>query len=97
MLTAASKQASRGNANSAGTSCDLCRTVTQPCDENPKNYFVWGYVRDHVFCSDPHAVPEMQAEIEAARENLTGDMLRNKVGNFVVSLAASPHRRRVSY
>jgi len=39
----------------------------------------------------------MQAEIEAAPENLTGDMLRDKVGNFVVSLTASPHRRRVSY
>jgi len=37
----------------------------------------------------------MQAEIEAAAENLTGDMLRDKVGNFVVSLT-SPHRRRVS-
>jgi hypothetical protein len=27
----------------------------------------------------------------------TGDMLRDKVGNFVVSLTASPRRRRVSY
>jgi hypothetical protein len=43
-----------------------------------------------VYGADRHAGQEVKAEIEAAAENFTGDMLRDKVGSFVDSFTASP-------
>jgi hypothetical protein len=64
--------------------------VTQPCGKYPWNYFFGGGLRrDNVYCR------EMQPEI--GLDNFTGDMLRDEVGSFIVSLSAGRRRQRVSY
>jgi hypothetical protein len=41
-----------------------------------------GYLRERVYGTNPHTVQELQAEIEAAAEEITGDMLRDTVDNL---------------
>jgi hypothetical protein len=45
-----------------------------PCD-----YFLWGYLKGHVFSTNQHTVQEFQVETEAVAEEITGY-------NFVVYL-----------
>jgi len=40
---------------------------------NPCDYFLWGYLKDCVYHTSPHTVQELQAEIEAVAEDITGD------------------------
>jgi hypothetical protein len=49
---------------------------------NPSDYFVWGYLNDRVCCMNPHTAEELQAEIEAVAEEITGDVLGERVGNL---------------
>jgi hypothetical protein len=41
---------------------------------NPCDYFLWGYLKDCVYCTNPHAAQELQVENEAAAEEITGDV-----------------------
>jgi hypothetical protein len=54
-----------------------------PC---PCDYFLWDYLKDHVYCTNPHTVQELHMELEAVAEEITGDMLHDTVDNFVVHL-----------
>jgi hypothetical protein len=40
---------------------------------NPCDYFLQGYLIDHVYHTKLHAVREMQAETEAVAKEITGD------------------------
>jgi len=64
---------------------------------NPCKYFLWGYLRDRVYCTIPHTVQELQVQFEAVAKETTGDMLGNKVHNFVVHLQWVHEIRGVSY
>jgi len=46
---------------------------------NTRDYFVWGYLTDSVYTTDSHTVHELQAEIEAVDEEITGDTLCDKI------------------
>jgi hypothetical protein len=48
----------------------------------PCYYFLWGCLQDRVYRTAPLALQEMQAEIEAVAEKITGGMLRDAVDNF---------------
>jgi hypothetical protein len=41
---------------------------------NPCDCFLWDHVKDRMYRTNPHAVQEMQAEIEAVAEKVTGDI-----------------------
>jgi hypothetical protein len=45
--------------------------------------FLWGLLKDCVYRAKPHTVQELKAEIEAVTEEITGDILRDTVDNFV--------------
>jgi len=64
------------------TSCMMC-LIAMPC---PCDYFLWDYLKDHVYCTNPHTVQELHMELEAVAEEITGDMLHDTVDNFVVHL-----------
>jgi hypothetical protein len=53
---------------------------------NPYNYFPWCYLRNCVYHTSPHSVQELQAEIEAVAEDITGGILCDTVDNVVVCL-----------
>jgi hypothetical protein len=54
---------------------------------NPCNYFLWGYLKDHVYCTNSHTVQELQVEVEAVAEDIIGgDVFRNTADNFVIFL-----------
>jgi hypothetical protein len=46
--------------------------------------FLWGFLTGRVYRTNPYAVQELQAEIEAVAEEMTGDMMRDR--NFVIRL-----------
>jgi hypothetical protein len=48
--------------------------------------FSWGYFKDSGYRTNPHTVQELQVKIEAVAEEITADMLRDTVNNFVVHL-----------
>jgi hypothetical protein len=52
-----------------------------PCD-----YFLWGYLKDCMYRTNPHTVQELQAENAAVAEEITGDILRDTADNFMVHL-----------
>jgi hypothetical protein len=41
---------------------------------NPCDHFLWGYITDHVYRTNPHIVQGLQAEIEAVAKEIIGDM-----------------------
>jgi hypothetical protein len=41
------------------------------------DYFLWSYLKDHAYSTNPHTVQEMQVENEAVAEGITGDMLHD--------------------
>jgi len=57
-----------------------CVYGTNTCD-----YFLWGYLKDCVYCTNTHS-QKLHAKIEAVAEEVVGDMLCYTVGNFVVCL-----------
>jgi hypothetical protein len=72
-----------------------CGWSWPPCspDMNLYYYFLLGFLKDHMHHTNPCTVQELQAEIEAVAEEITGDMSRdtgdmsrNTVDNFVVCL-----------
>jgi len=68
--------------------CFGCGWSWPPCspDINPYDYFLWGYLKDHVYHISSHTVQEVQAEIKAVDEEITSGMLHDRVNNFVVDL-----------
>jgi hypothetical protein len=56
--------------------------ATMLLDTNYCNYFLWGYLKDCVYHTNPQ---ELQTEAEVAAEEITGDM----VDNFVVCIQCS--------
>jgi len=50
---------------------------------NPRNYFLWGYLKDRVYCTNPHNVHKLQVETEAVAEEIT---LHDTVHTFVACL-----------
>jgi hypothetical protein len=50
------------------------------------NYFPWSYLTDRVYRTSPHAVQEVEVEIDAVTKEITGDMLCGTVDNFEVRL-----------
>jgi hypothetical protein len=39
-----------------------------------------------MYCTNPHTVQELQVDIDAVAGEITGDMLHDKVDDFVVKL-----------
>jgi RNase P/RNase MRP subunit POP5 len=56
-------------------------------------YFLWDYLKFRVYRTNPHTVQELQAEIEAASEEITGDMLCDTVDNLWFVYSESKNRR----
>jgi hypothetical protein len=50
----------------------------------PCNYFFWSYLKDGVYRTNPYTIQLIQMEIEVVVEQITGNMLRDTVGNSVV-------------
>jgi hypothetical protein len=65
-----------------------CGRSWPPCslDMNPNDYFLWVYLKDRVYRTNPHTVQELQVETEAVAEEITGDMSRDTVDNSAVRL-----------
>jgi hypothetical protein len=65
-----------------------CGWFWPPCspDMNTCDYFLWGYLRDHVYHISPETVKEPQAGIEAGAEEITGAMMRDKDDTSLVRL-----------
>jgi hypothetical protein len=53
---------------------------------NSFDYFLLGYLKDHIYSPNPHTVQWLQAETGAVTEEIAGDMLHDTVDNFVVHL-----------
>jgi hypothetical protein len=53
---------------------------------NPCNYLLWGHLKDHVYHTNPPTTQELQLELEAVAEEITGDMLHDTADNLVVHL-----------
>jgi hypothetical protein len=53
---------------------------------NPCDYFLWDYLKDHVYHTNLHILQELQVEIEGVTEEITGHMLCETADNFVVHL-----------
>jgi hypothetical protein len=66
--------------------CFMCEWPWPLCslNMNPCNHFFGGYLKDHVYCTNPHTVQDMQVETQAAFEVITSDMLCDTVDNSVV-------------
>jgi hypothetical protein len=47
---------------------------------------IWGYLKDCMYCTNPHTVQELLVKLEAVAEEITSDMLHDKVDDFVVCL-----------
>jgi hypothetical protein len=50
------------------------------------DYFLWSYVKDRVYRTKPSHYSGLQEEIEVVADEMTGDMLRDRVDSFVVCL-----------
>jgi hypothetical protein len=46
---------------------------------NPCKYFLWGYLKNHVYYTNPHNIQVLQAEIEGDAEDITGDIAENSM------------------
>jgi hypothetical protein len=59
-----------------------------PCspDLNSCDYFLWGYLKDCMYRTNPCTFQDLQAETEANGERMTSDKLRDIFDNFVVRL-----------
>jgi hypothetical protein len=55
---------------------------------NPCDYFLWGYLKDIVFSSDPRTLPELKERIKESCAQITRGMLTCIVQNFVLRLQA---------
>jgi hypothetical protein len=44
-------------------------------DLSPLDYFLWGYIKQKVYCSSPKTVSELQTSIETAIANIEADLL----------------------
>jgi hypothetical protein len=56
---------------------------------NVSDDFVWGYLKGSSYRTNPHTVQELQAEIDAAAAEITGNVLhdnRQLGGSFTASL-----------
>ena len=46
-------------------------------DANPRDFFLWGYVKDQVYVPPlPASIPELKVRIRTATETITADMLQ---------------------
>jgi hypothetical protein len=65
-----------------------CGWSWPPCspDINIYDYYIWGYIRDRLYRTNPHTVQGLQDESEAVDEGVTGDTLLDTVDNFVARL-----------
>jgi len=59
-----------------------CHTkYTRSPDATPRDFFLWGYVKDQVYVPPlPASIPELKVRIRTAIETVTADMLQ-KVWN----------------
>jgi septum formation topological specificity factor MinE len=68
-----------------------CRWSWPPCspDTNPCDHFLSSHLNDRVYRTNPHTVQELQVEIEAVVEQITGDMLLTQLTTlwFVYSVS----------
>jgi hypothetical protein len=70
--------------------CFKCAWFWPLCspDMVPYEYFLWGYVKDSVHCTNQHTVQDLQVKTEAVA-NIIGDMLHDTIDNFVIHYIAS--------
>ena len=53
-----------------------CHTPLSP-DATPRDFFLWGYVKDHVYVPPlPASIPELKVWIRTATETISADMLQ---------------------
>ena len=55
-----------------------CHTqYTHSPDATPRDFFLWGYVKDQVYVPPlPASIPELKVRIRTATETITADMLQ---------------------
>jgi hypothetical protein len=79
------------NANSAGTLCDWC------CLSHNLAAGILGITSSRGLRPGSRVLSGDASGIEPGLDNLTGGILRDKVGSFIVSLSAGQRRQRFSY
>lgn len=57
-------------------------------DLNPCDFFLWGYLKDEVYCNNPKSIEELKAAIKHEVQNIDQDTLRNVVRGFETRLHA---------
>lgn len=51
-------------------------------DLSPLDYFLWGYVKDHVFRSKPASLDELKKEVREVIASINSEMLGKVIANF---------------
>ena len=56
-------------------------------DATPCDFFLWGYVKDHVYVPPlPASIPELKVRNRTAIETITADMLQTLIGGGIKSI-----------
>jgi hypothetical protein len=53
------------------------------CNLTPCNFFLWGFVKSHVYANKPQIIPELKAEIQHVIGEIELQLCRNVIENFV--------------
>jgi hypothetical protein len=49
----------------------------------PPNFFLWGHLKDTVYSNHPHALQELQANIQRAVDRISTGTLQNVFANMI--------------
>jgi len=54
------------------------------CDLTPMDFFLWGYVKAHVYQNKPRTIEELKEEIRRVIGELDPEMCQQVIANFVI-------------
>lgn len=53
------------------------------CDLTPCDFFLWGFVKSHVYANAPRTIPELKDEIQRVIDELEAQICENVIENFM--------------
>jgi hypothetical protein len=53
------------------------------CDLTPCDFFLWGFVKSHVYANKPQTIPELKVEIRRVIGEIEPQLCGNVIENFV--------------
>ncbi|CAI6366855.1 unnamed protein product [Macrosiphum euphorbiae] len=65
------------------------------CDLTPMDFFLWGYVKAHVYENKPRTIEELKEEIRRVIGELDPEMCQQVISNFVIRTKACQRSRGV--